>query len=170
MAAIDSTDHLKDHFKFALVRDPIKRLISCYRNRVLYHSNLEPLVEANIIQGWPSLDEFALQIDFFVEQSLVIEHHAASQSMVFNNDLSVFDKIYRMEEINQVAKDISDLYERPLKMPRDQTGGPKLNLGHLSEQAFEKLLEYYSDDYRLLSDYYSEDAIRAEYISARGRR
>lgn len=29
-----------DHFRFAVVRDPVERLLSCYSNRVLYYREL----------------------------------------------------------------------------------------------------------------------------------
>lgn len=163
----DSIEHLKDHFKFTVVRDPVKRFVSCFRNRVLHHGDLAPLVDTNIIPRQPDINEFALQLKFFADQSLALEHHVLSQSWFLNGDLTAVDRVYPIEEIAQIATDVSQLAGRKLDMPHEQIGGPDIGLGELSEEAFEHILKYYAEDYALLQDFYSEEAIRAEYKAAR---
>lgn len=166
----DTIDHLQDYYKFTVVRDPVKRFVSCFRNRILHHGDLKPLVDTNIIHRVPGINEFALRLEFFADQSLVMEHHVTPQSRFLNNDLSFLDRVYPIEEIAQVAKDVSKMVGRDLDMPHEQTGGPSVGLADLSEEAFDHILKYYEDDYVLLRDYYSVDAIRAEYTSARQAR
>ncbi|SPF77418.1 hypothetical protein ALP8811_02445 [Aliiroseovarius pelagivivens] len=163
----DSIEHLKDHFKFTIVRDPVKRFVSCFRNRVCHHGDLNPLVDARIIIRLPDINEFAMRLDYFADQCVVLEHHVLPQSWFLNGDLTFVDRVYPIEEMAQIAKDVSQMVGREMDMPREQTGGPDVGLGDLSEEAFEHILNHYADDYELLRDYYSVDAIRAEYKAAR---
>jgi len=59
--------------------------------------------------------------------------------------------------------------KRGLAIRQRKTGGTKVGLENLSEEAFEKLLKFYRDDYKLLKEYYSVESIRQEYESVKKR-
>jgi len=156
-----------DYFKFTVIRDPIKRFISGYRNRVLFHNALLNLVEAKHIHKVPTLNEFALNLEFYFRRNLEIEHHFAPQGFYLNGDLSFLDAIYKIENFADVEKKLSQISKRTLTSVLSQTDGPKIKLGDLNRRAFRKLIDFYKSDYELLHEFYSVEEISAEYISQR---
>lgn len=156
-----------NHFKFTVIRDPIKRFISGYRNRVIYHNALLNLVEAKHIHKVPTLNEFALNLEFYFQRNLEIEHHFAPQEFYLNGDLSFLDAIYKIEDFAEVEKKLSQISKRTLTPVVSQTGGPEIKLGDLNKRAFRKLIDFYESDYKLLHEFYSIEEISAEYLSQR---
>ena len=50
-----------------------------------------------------------------------------------------------------------------LQMKSEKSGGPSFNLADLSEEALDKIINFYREDYNLLADYYSPEGIREAY-------
>ena len=82
-----------------------------------------------------------------------ITHHCQPMAD-FVPPLSSFDQVYTFEQLNQVCAEIGERTGRELTLPHSQSGGPKLNAQMLSEQSFERLLQIYDADYRLLEGIY----------------
>ena len=158
-----------DYFKFTVIRDPIKRFISGYRNRVLYHNALLNLVEAKHIHKVPTLNEFALNLEFYFRRNLEIEHHFAPQGFYLNGDLSFLDAVYKIENLAEVEKKLSQISKRTLTPVLSQTGGPKIKLGDLNKRAFRKLIDFYKSDYKLFNEFYSIEEITSEFLAESGK-
>ncbi len=84
--------------------------------------------------------------------------------------MDVYNRIYRINEINLIRNDIlsypANAHIDPQtipEIPKLQTGRPKLELNILTPKSFQKLIEYYAQDYEILKDYYSRDRIQAQY-------
>jgi len=91
-------------------------------------------------------------------------------------DLSVYNRIEDISKLGNVIDDIkthwlrqgmTDVLKRaPTELPRQQTGGPKLGLEVLAPESFERLLDYYREDYANIPTI-SVLAIKDEYAQAR---
>ena len=99
-----------------------------------------------------------------------ILHHTRPITDFIGKDLDVYNRIYRINEINLIRNDIlsypanSHIDPQTIpEIPKLQTGGPKLELNILTPKSFQKLIEYYAQDYEILKDYYSRDRIQAQY-------
>ncbi len=148
------------HTSFVVVRDPLKRFLSAYSNRVIFHGDLAPW---RIKKGTltltqkpnPSLEEFIDHLEDYQADARAIERHTAPISKFLGDDLSRFDKVFPIEALDDAAAFLSDHTGLKLEMPHKQTGGPKMSLDDLSEKHKKKLRDVYASDYELLKDFYS---------------
>lgn len=156
-----------DYFKFVVVRDPIKRFVSAFRNRVCFHKDLHGMdAPSENLTPDPSLNYFIENLAEYVDRSTKLEMHVMPQCVLFNRRLDLLDAVFPIEEVPKLEGKLSEIIGEPFSFPRQQTGGPEMSLADLTPASFEKLLSFYAEDYALLSDYYTEAAIRNEYVTA----
>ncbi len=160
-------------FKFIVLRDPIKRFLSAYSNRVTHHKELSEnilkkskngrkLLENSTIPIDPNLHEF---LEFFAYYKTIrqINHHTKPVTCFVETDLSFFDKVYKIENTQDLENDISLEYNTKFILARKQTGGKKFSLSDIKKSELDFLLDYYAEDYELMKDYYSKVDIIKEW-------
>jgi len=157
-------DKYTDYFKFTVVRDPIERFVSGYRNRIIYHGDLDDVLASMELSNRPNINEFAMDLEGHISRCLLVEHHFQPIHFRLGNDLNILDKVFPIEEINKVPIVISKATGRNIVLPHTQTGGPKYTIHDLSRDTLEKLIEFYQNDYELLAHYYSPERIRKSYL------
>lgn len=143
---------------FVVIREPIKRYISAFANRVISHGALGTNTDLTI-------DEFTTDLQTHLKNSGELEHHMSPQTGWFTEDLSVFDWVFTTNEIQKMHKIISEYTNTDIEFPRLQTSGPNLNLTDLAKENFYKLIDYYYEDYKIMRDYFTIDSIVDEYKS-----
>lgn len=157
-------------FKFLIVRDPVKRFLSAYANRVVHHRELSrKFITARAQRLRLDLDDFVFDpdLDTFLDRFTTyckvgpILHHTRPVAH-FVPDLGVFDKVYPIESMQELQADISRRIGRDFEVGRSQTGGPKIGIDELSLAQLERLFELYRDDYALLKDFYTPQKLLAE--------
>lgn len=161
----NNLEKMKSHIRFTVVREPVKRLLSCYRNRVVDLGDLDRNRTALRLHGLsaePDLNTFAMNLDRYRKISSKIEHHSRPQSAFLDGTLRYLDKIYRMEDLDELF-DLLKKYKPGLTVRHRKRGGTRVALENLSEEAFEKLLLFYRDDYTLLKSYYPAEKIKQRY-------
>jgi len=161
-------DRYADYFKFVVVRDPVERFISGFRNRVLYHQEIDviaPPSESSAIAQ--DINAFALNIRAQITDAKSSMIHFETQRQRLGEDLGIFDHVSTIKEIPELVQELSKRTGRKLTMGHYQTGGPKLGLEDISDKALDHLIEFYQPDYDLLSDYYSPDSIREKHALKR---
>lgn len=136
------------HFKFTVVRNPIDRFISGYRNRILDNRDLfaEKLESrARHLPELPDLDFFALHLREYCEASKKVDWHFRPQTTVICSP-SGYDRIYDIGELDTLY---ADIYERcgieltPHRRNTSRAQAPE----RLSQRAERALLEFYSGDF-----------------------
>ena len=151
---------ISDHLRFAVVRDPIKRLISAYTNRVVFYKELaahklDPDLAKRLgVHPDPTIDEFFSKIAEYRLLSPSIRHHTDAQTVFFGNDLAYFHRIYTVANLPQLVEDLSRLTGMALTLPHEQSGGPKIDASELRPRTLLQAAEYCAGDYALLRDYY----------------
>ncbi|MGD1703203.1 tetratricopeptide repeat protein [Dapis sp. BLCC M229] len=160
--------NLDKYFKFTVIRDPIKRLLSCYKNRVLHHKSLwlksvRGKLENAGLKLEPDINYFVENLENYFQISDAMIHHASPQNKYIGKDLGIYDLICPIENLESLRQIISQKAKVEIEFPRLQTGGPKITLKDLTEKSLTKLIEFYAEDYQLLQDFYSVDAIWQEY-------
>lgn len=155
--------------RITIIRDPVKRLLSAYGNRVLHHGDvrnalrrpstrLKQIFLRPWLRSYPSFDRFYGQLEQYQSLSFTIWHHTCSIRHFIGEDLSVFDRVYKVEELGQLEADLSEMAGREIRLPREQTGGMKLRLEDLSPKARAAVLEHTAPDYALLRGLYTPPA------------
>jgi hypothetical protein len=151
------------YFKFAVVRDPLERFLSAFANRVIYHGelsekNLSRLEgEFSRLKPNPSLSEFIANLDCYRAVSWQIKHHTDLQIDFIGKDLLYYNRIFGFAELTKIPEALKVAIGAQIMLPHEQSGGPKLSAGDLSNSERRRISEFYAEDYLLLEDFYQLD-------------
>ena len=154
-----------------IIRDPVKRFLSAYTNRVIDKKKLSKMfVEENAPLVFPEIRNFNPTIGEFIDEFEVynkvkhIRHHTMPIcDFIKPWPLDYFTDIIPMERISMIEDVMSDIFNCKAVLGRNQVSEKKIQLSDLSENRLNKVLDFYSEDYKYLADYYSKDAIIQEW-------
>jgi len=157
--------------RFVVIRDPIKRFLSAYGNRVTFHKELSKAKMLKFSKKNyhkipffnPTLDQFIEYFDIYSNVRSISHHTKSISDFLEGEDLSYFTDVYKIEDLSCFEAELSDLFARDVSFDHLQTGGKKFTLKDLNKNQVAQLLQYYQQDYELLHDYYSEKAIWEEW-------
>jgi Sulfotransferase family len=157
--------------RIVVVRDPIDRFISAYRNRVMFYKELS---RTKIDKGKaqtlgakadPDLNEFIDHLELYRTLSPVIKHHTDPQSYFVGHTLDYFNKVYRFEELETLASDLGEKIGQSVILPHEQKGLAEPPPS-ISAKRVGKILEFYSGDYALLKRLYFPEPATRKYTSS----
>lgn len=124
-------------FKCCIIRCPIERFLSAYKNRILYHKD----------------DAFKnLSIDKVIENLInnnIENLHFLPQTYYLGNNLKYFDCCVDIKNIQKFIDYVNNFFGIEKEFPKLQTGGNN-NIVDLTAKQIENLKKIYFDDYNLL--------------------
>ena len=125
--------------KCCIIRDPIKRFISAYKNRILFHKDF----------GFQnlSIDEIIEKM----ENKSFDNKHFLPQSYWLGNDLRYFTIVSNISNMETFINGVNNFFQNKVEFPRIQTGGADENIT-LTDSQIIKLKKIYSSDYDLIGD------------------
>ncbi|MDO6585463.1 sulfotransferase family 2 domain-containing protein [Salipiger sp. 1_MG-2023] len=102
-----------DHgwWRFCVVRDPLRRMLSAYVNRVVELGELRN--SRKLLRGRvdlpmdPDPDFFFCNIAAYMDAASAIRHHMLPAWLFLGPDLARYDQIYRTAELAQLGRDLS---------------------------------------------------------------
>lgn len=150
---------------FAIIRDPVKRLISCYRNRVVDLKDLESTARELERRGLPlepDINTFVLNLAEYQKANKIIEHHSRSQGQFLDGSLDYLDRVYPIKKLDE-CMDWLKTFKPDLEIRRAKSGGSSFSLNDLSREALEAAIAFYRQDYELLNEYFTPREISREY-------
>lgn len=163
-------------FRFVVVRDPIKRFLSAYANRVIHHKELsenyvrgqldrkrKPKIDLDTFSYDPDLGQFIDNLADYQKITSILVHTRPLCTLIA--DLGFFTKVYPFESLPELVQDLSKITGKKIRLRHAQSGGPKISLASLSAEQLEKLRCYFHEDYQFLKDFYSLKAIEDEWSS-----
>lgn len=145
----------------AIIRDPIKRFLSAYGNRVVHMQALETMGDASskiLAAGYPlqpSLEQFVQNLEFYCNASSYMKNHIAPQETIIGEIFSNIKRVYDTSQVPQFEEFMSERCGKQIVLPREQSGGPKFTVSDLSKRSLRILLNFYREDYEMLSRFYS---------------
>lgn len=150
-STIKPDDYL-DLFRIAIVRDPIDRVVSAWRNRVMHHRELEGKVSSERLAALglstsPDLSLFVERLEDYRKANKSIAIHTDSLTEFLGEDSRYYNLIFNMADSAQIETFFSALTGKNIKLPRKQTGGPPANRDELSGALVRKLEDIYRRDY-----------------------
>ena len=125
--------------KCCIVRDPLKRFISAYKNRVLFHRDFE---FRNL-----NINEIIEKI----ENNSFDNRHFLPQTYWLGNNLKYFTIVSNISNIEIFINGVNNFFQNKVEFPRIQTGGADENIT-LTDSQIIKLKKIYSSDYDLIGD------------------
>lgn len=125
--------------RLVIKRDPVKRFVSGYTNRVLHHNKLG--------NKKPDFPEFIRRFDYFYGKYSDIETHFRPQVSFFGLDKSIYTHIFDISEMDKVRELFEDTYKRKFPDLRLQQGGNTQKPELTKEQEL-WIRNKYESDYR----------------------
>lgn len=152
-------------FSFAVIRDPIKRLLSAYSNRVLHHDDITKSVQAASLKGRisarlkglptvPDIATFFGKLAQYQNLAGSIRWHTRSCADFLGAGLDRFDRVYGIEEMSELRADLEARWGCPVTIPRLQEGGPKFAFDDLARDVQDTLLELTRAEYAFVGSRY----------------
>lgn len=141
---------------FCVVRDPVKRFLSAYGNRVVHYDDIKralPELEKSGLERHPDVDYFAAHIGEYSKINKRIRHHVRPHVTYLGHKASRFDRIFRMSELAQLPAYVAEAGAE-IHLPHRQTDGPKLKPSDLSAASIDHIKRYYAADYAAFGDWF----------------
>lgn len=125
--------------KCCIVRDPLKRFISAYKNRILFHKDV----------GFQNLN--INEIIEKMENNSFDNRHFLPQTYWLGNDLKYFTIVSNISNMKIFINGVNNFFQNEVEFPRIQKGGTDDNI-ELTNNQITKLKKIYSSDYDLIGD------------------
>ena len=125
--------------KCCIIRDPIKRFVSAYKNRILFHKDF----------GFRNLN--INEIIEKLENNSFDNRHFLPQSYWLGSDLRYFTIVSNISNMETFINGVNNFFQNKVEFPRIQTGGADENIT-LTDSQIIKLKKIYSSDYALIGD------------------
>ncbi|NHB75592.1 sulfotransferase family 2 domain-containing protein [Rhodobacter calidifons] len=142
-------DHaaIADFERIALVRDPVRRLLSAYSNRVLHYRELSeeaagPALAAADLAPDPDIDLFMANIARYMQISKSIARHFSHQEVFLGKSRDYFSKLFLVEDMGSFETEMNRHFGAKAKVPRLQDGGPKIDFHSLAPATRERIMAY----------------------------
>lgn len=146
--------HAGEAYRFTMVRDPIKRLMSVFTNRVVEKRELHNsrrLKRRQVLPLDPDPDTFFQNLTRYAQLSSSIKHHAAPISRYTGPDLAAFDRIYRTDEMPDLAGFLSGRSGITVTAARANSSGAKLEFDSLTPETRDMLRQHLQPEYDYLA-------------------
>ncbi|MCP5038680.1 MAG: sulfotransferase family protein [Rhodobacteraceae bacterium] len=146
-----------DWFQFTVVRDPLKRLLSVYTDRVVKRQELfnsPKLSKQFVLPQDPDPDFFFQHLDRYIASASSVKHHTLPFKLFLGPEASEFDRVFKIEELPELAEKLSDISGEKVSIPRFNRSKISLGLDDLKPETISFIRAYLEGDYALLSDLY----------------
>lgn len=145
-------------WRFCVVRDPFRRLMSAYANRVVERGDLKN--SPKIRNGRfdlpvdPDPDFFFQNLVQYQQASSVIKHHTLGAHLFLGPLPLRYERVYKTDELAILARDLSERAGKPVTMPRNNPSHLKITEADLQPKTRDALRGFMDQEYRYLADYY----------------
>ena len=126
-----------NYIKCCIVRDPLERFLSAYKNRVLFHKDKD-FYEL-------SIDQILLKL----ENNEFDNKHFLPQNYFLGMDLKYYDFYANVKKISFFKDRVNSFFDKQYEFPKIQTGGKNYNVT-LTEKQTERIMKIYKNDYIFL--------------------
>jgi hypothetical protein len=150
---------LESFARLALVRDPVARVVSCYRNRIGAKDVLARKADADRIaemglSAQPSLSEFVAKLRRYQKASRAIRHHSHPLSQHLGMDPAYFTRIYPLRQIQDFVDEVARFTGSTPTLPHLQSEGSNVTVADLSPQEVARIREIYAEDYEIFGEWF----------------
>lgn len=133
---------------FCVVRDPIARFVSGYRNRILFHNDLAKEALPENLDENPSLVEFVRNLERYCAANMSVWHHFRPQVDFLGHRPNRFKCVFNIRQLSALS-DFLRANGVLVEFKRFQEGGGEVDVASLDAESIAKLEAVYRDDYRI---------------------
>ncbi len=127
----------ENFIKCCIVRDPLERFLSAYKNRVLFHKDKD-------FHGL-NIDEILLKL----ENKEFDNKHFLPQNFFLGMDLKYYDFYANVKKIFYFENKVNNFFDKKFQFPKIQTGGKNYKVALTNIQT-ERIMKIYKNDYIFL--------------------
>jgi hypothetical protein len=142
--------------RIVVVRDPLERLVSAYRNRVVHYREIEQadFAQLGIDSRLPKTPDFDTFCQYLPDYRRIdtIRHHTEPQGLYLGPDLCYFSKVFRLERIAELEAHLSYRTGTAVALKRLRSEGPPRSALSISDASRKAVSAYYAGDFALLKD------------------
>lgn len=133
-----------------LIRDPISRFKSLYRNRILHARDLDTnMIKSNKLKVIPSVDFLIDKFSDYKKLNRKFRQHAKSQSDFLGpND---YEHVFKLDELDKLKKFLKEINNK-IPFLHKKTGGADLKSVNLSAKNIKQLEKIYEKDFEIYYD------------------
>lgn len=126
--------------RFAVVRDPVRRFLSAYSNRVVHYRELSEEVAGEELRKRkltpdPDVETFIGRARAYGKSSRSVRRHIMPQDHWLGVDKGYYERVFPIEEMDAFRDEMNAIHGTSAEVPREQTGGPRISFEDLSEEA-----------------------------------
>jgi len=159
-------------WRFCVVRDPLKRLLSVYTNRVVGLRELHNC--RSILRGRvdlpmdPDPDFFFQNLRAYMQAASAIKHHALPAWLFLGPDLGRYDRVYRTSELHRFGEDLAERTGCAVSIARENPSETRLRADDLALATRAHLRDHLEDEYRYLAEFYENPFGRRQHRACTG--
>lgn len=151
--------------RIAVVRDPVERFLSMYRNRVLHYGDADKskrgqryldadLTRMRKLPRMPDLETFVANLAEY-RKIFRIWHHTNPQTYFLGHDIGYYQRVFRLDHLGELTAYLSQRAGRPVELPHLRNQGPQVGpKKEISRYTLEGITDFYRADYEFLHDIY----------------
>lgn len=165
------------YFRCIIIRDPVKRFMSYFFKNIIserslfgiYGSDRYPLSGLDCLL--PNINCFIDRLEDYIYSFIDTRHHTLCQSAYIGNALADFDYVCPIEELEKMKLQLEELTETNIELPNLMRSSQSKSKSitpfyNISLHSLSKLINFYKDDYDILNEYYTSEALIEEYKEA----
>ncbi|MGG5819733.1 sulfotransferase family 2 domain-containing protein [Falsiroseomonas sp. HW251] len=152
-------DGIFDYDVVAVLRDPVKRFVSGYRNRIQQIRDIEravardpriaAAVEAKGLVTVPDIDSFAERLADYMDAVPVVKHHFLSQMAYVGKAVGRLSLVVGMDGLHRIAVLLAERAGQDVRMPHKQISRVAGEVAPCPATV-DRLRAFYAEDYALL--------------------
>lgn len=142
-------------WRFTVVRDPLKRALSVYSNRVVDMRELHNsprLRQLGTLPLDPDPDFFFQNIESYKANASTIKHHTIPMWLFTGKNRAQYDRVYTTSDLSALADALSERAGAPVVFPRRNRSSLPLKLEDLSPATRAALQVLTAPDYEIFGD------------------
>ena len=136
-----------------VIRDPVRRVLSAYANRIVFHNELADLPEAVLAEAGlarqPDLEAFIARLPDYSRLHAGIDHHTRPLVHFLGESPRRYHRIFDMPDLAALPDYLAEHGAPGITLGHEQTGGPKIAPEDLPAKVLDQLRAHYAEDYRI---------------------
>jgi hypothetical protein len=152
--------HVDRYDMIVVLRDPLARFVSGYRNRIATYRDVQRSAQARpeaarilaeaALPAVPGINTFATRLPVYMRACGTTAHHFRPQAQYVRAALPLARRVWGMQDLAGIAALLSERAGFDVPLPHLQTAGNTLAVDPLDEASMASLRWIYAEDWDLL--------------------